>query len=349
MKYCQKCVMPDTKPGVVLDEEGVCQACRNYEKRKSINWQEKFEQLKELANKYRRDDGYYDCIVTSSGGKDSHFAAYIMKRLLNMNPLVVSVVDPFTKTKAGMHNFQNILDAFGCDNISLHMNPDLVRKIVRIALEELGSPTWPVDRAIYAFPIQMAIKMNIKLVTYGENVSYEYGGVQQEETYSAKDQIYNDVAKNIGFKFWYERGIKKEEINSLIYPAAGEIEEAQIEPIYLSYFISWDGFENYQLAKKYGFRDLAHEWKREGYIEDYDQIDTMAYLVHPWLKYPKFGFTHTTDVCCYWIRGGKITREEAIELVRQHDHKLDQRALDDFLQFTGYTDEEFWEIVLGVF
>ena len=40
-----------------------------------------------------------------------------------------------------------------------------------------------------------------------------------------------------------------------------------------------------------------------------------------------------------------MTREEAVKLVKKHDHKLDQRALDDFLNFTGYSDREFWDIV----
>lgn len=36
MRRCTKCVMPDTKPGVVLDGEGVYQACHAYERRKGI-------------------------------------------------------------------------------------------------------------------------------------------------------------------------------------------------------------------------------------------------------------------------------------------------------------------------
>ncbi len=79
-------------------------------------------------------------------------------------------------------------------------------------------------------------------------------------------------------------------------------------------------------------------------IEDYDQVDTIGYLVNAWLKYPKFGFARATDVSCYWIRSGKITREEGIKYVKEHDHKLDQKMLQDWLDFTGYKHREFWDI-----
>ena len=345
MKCCKNCFMPDTKPGVRINDDGLCQACINYEKRSDVNYDKRFEKLKKLADKYRREDGYYDCIIPISGGKDSHFQVYVMKELLDMNPLLISAKDPFTKTESGKHNLNNIQKSFGCDIISLDLNPDLVKRMVKIAFEELGSPTWPVDRAIYAFPIKMGIKLDIPFIIYGENVSWEYGGVIEEETYSAKNQINNDVAKKVDFSLWYENGINKKEMNQFMYPSKEEISEANLDPIYLSYFIPWDGNYNYKIAKKYGFRDLSNEWDRDGYIENYDQIDSIGYLINVWMKYPKFGFARATDVVGYWRRSGIIAKEEGKKLIKNNDHKLDQRILDDFLQFTGYSDEEFWEIV----
>jgi len=339
--------MPNTKPGLMLDGDGICQACRHSEMKKDIDYDKRFDELRRLCESYKRNDGYYDSIIAVSGGKDSHFQLYVMKELLGMNPLLVSVGDSFNKTEAGRHNFRNMCEAFGCDIITLYLNPDLVKRMVRIAFEEFGSPTWAIDRAIYCYPISMAINMEIPLIVYGENVSWEYGGVldQTQESYSAKDQINNDAAKKVDFELWYKNGITDNELNMLKYPAQEEIDKTEIEPIYLSYFIKWDGYRNYEIAKKYGFRDLAHEWHREGYIEHYDQIDSVAYLMNVWMKYPKFGFSRATDVVGYWIRSDRITRDEGAKLIRENDHKLDQRILEDFLDFTGYTDREFWNIV----
>lgn len=345
MRHCTKCLMAETKPGLILDDKGICQACHNSELKKRIDYDKRFKELKKLCSSYKRKDGYYDCIVPISGGKDSHFQVYVIKKILGMNPLLISVGDQFKKTKAGKQNFRNISEAFGCDIMQLHLNYSLARKMVRIAFEELGSPTWPIDRAIYCYPIRMGINMNIPLIVYGENVSYEYGGVLNKESYSAKDQINNDVAKKIDFNLWKKHNITDKELNMLLYPTDKEIKNARLEPIYLSYFIPWDGYHNYQTARKFGFKSLEHEWKREGYIEDYDQIDSIGYLLNVWMKYPKFGFARTTDVVGYWIRGGKITKEEGIKLIRENDHKLDQKVLQDFLDFTGYTHKEFWNIV----
>ena len=190
--------------------------------------------------------------------------------------------------------------------------------------------------------------MRIPLIIYGENIDYEYGGSQTEETPSALGQINNNVAGSYDWSIWLEDGdITMKNLNSCVYPSEEEIIKAKLEPVYLSYFVNWNGYNNFKIARKYGFKSLndTGEWNREGYIEDYDQIDAIGYLVHPWLKYPKYGHARATDVSCYWVRNGRITRDEAVKLVAEHDSRLDRRALEDFLSFTGYTEDELWEIV----
>ena len=106
MRYCKRCVMPDTRPHSIFDDEGICQACRNYDKQKKVNWEARFEELKSICEKYKRADGYYDCIIAVSGGKDSHFLTYMMKERMGLNPLLVCVADPFTSTATGVHNLR---------------------------------------------------------------------------------------------------------------------------------------------------------------------------------------------------------------------------------------------------
>jgi len=348
MRYCNRCVMPDTRPGIKFDQNGICFPCLNSERRKFIDWGKRLGELKSLCDKYRGSNGnYYDCVIAVSGGKDSHYQVYMMKEVMNMNPLLVSV-DNLSWTKTGRDNFFNIRDAFRCDCISLNLSPDTARKLCRKSFEKFGSPNWYWDRAVYVYPIRMAINMGIPLIIYGENIDYEYGGGQTEETPSALEQINNNVAKSYDWSVWLEDGeITMKDLNSCVYPSDEEIIKAKLEPVYLSYFVHWDGYNNYEISRKYGFKSLndTGEWNREGYIEDYDQIDAIGYLVHPWLKYPKYGHARATDVSCYWLRNGRITREEAVKLVAEHDSKLDRKVLEDFLFFTGYTEDEFWKIV----
>jgi hypothetical protein len=98
-------------------------------------------------------------------------------------------------------------------------------------------------------------------------------------------------------------------------PAKADLDK--LDPMYVSYFISWNSNANYQFAKSRGFHDLSHEWDRSHHIENFDQIDSRAYLIHSWLKYPKFGHASATYYAARFVRYGLLTREEAVELVKK--------------------------------
>lgn len=139
----------------------------------------------------------------------------------------------------------------------------------------------------------------------------------------------------------YKKGIPLKELNAIV-PSSGK-EEPYV--IALSYFKPWSSTKNLAIAKRYGFRDLHHEWKREGYIEDFEQIDSLGYLVHLWLKYPKFGFQRTSDIVSRRIRDGLLDLNEGKKLIIKNDPKLDQLSMDDFIELLGYTPKQFWDIV----
>jgi len=347
MRYCSKCVMPTTRPAEwgkhthKFNEAGVCLACQNYEKRSLIDYEDRFKQLSELVGKYRRSDGYYDCLIPVSGGKDSHYLVYMMKEKLGMNPLLVNVNDPFTHTEAGLRNIRNISEVFNCDLFNFNISVDLFRRAVRSNFEEFGHPLMLVEAAIYTVPAKVAVNMGIPLLVHGENPSYEYG-VDTVDSPTSLDYI-KHVFGAVDLDFWVKRGFERQELNSIVPPLGFEIDN--LMPIFMSYYDAWDGRFHMEVAKAYGFRDLHNEWERKGNIENYDQIDSIGYLMGLWMKFYKFGFARTTDIACRWIREGRISRDEAIKLVKENDGLLDPRILSDFLNFTGYTPKTFWGIV----
>lgn len=349
MKYCTKCVMPNTRPGIKFDKEGVCSACKSYELRKETNWKKRYQELEKLCDKYRGMNGTsYDCAIAVSGGKDSHYQVYFMKEVMNMNPILFSVEDNFKMTEAGKSNIRNISEEFGCNIISLKPNLKAQKKLMKYTFEKHGKPTWFLDRLIYTFPMQMALKFNTPLLVYGENVSFEYGGEDYEDTYSARNQLNNGVASDIPMDELLQiEGITEEDLEMTKAPSLTELNK--LDPMYLSYFTEWSSITNYELAKKRGFKDLTHEWDRTHHIENYDQIETPAYLIHPWLKYPKFGHASATDYAARFIRYGVLNRKEAIKLVKEKDHNLDSRSIEEFIDFLGYTQTEFWDIVDGLY
>jgi len=337
--------MPDTRPGIIFNDEGICSACVAYENRKNTDYTRRYEELETLCNQYRGMNGVngYDCMIAVSGGKDSHFQVHIMKERMNMNPLLVTVEDNFPMTAAGVHNLKNISESFSCDIISMKPNIKAQKAIMRKTFEKYGKPTYFIDRYIYTYPLHMAVKFNTPLLVYGENISYEYGGDQREETYSAREQIDNGVASGIPLEEIIEDGVTRKDLVFFDAPPTADLD--RLDPIYLSYFIPWNSYGNYIFAKSRGFHDLTHEWQRTHHIEQFDQVDSRAYLVHPWLKYPKFGHASATDYAARLVRYGMLTREEAVMLVKNHDHRLDVYALRDFCSFLGYSEKEFWEVV----
>ncbi|MDL2215533.1 N-acetyl sugar amidotransferase [Ruminococcaceae bacterium OttesenSCG-928-N02] len=346
MKYCKKCTMPDTRPGIAFDAQGVCSACTHYEARANIDWDARFEEFKALCDKYRgwNGPGGYDCAVAVSGGKDSHFQVYMLKEVMGMNPILFSVEDNFPMTNAGIHNLKNISEAFGCTIISCKPNIRAQKALMRKFFEESGKPTWYLDRLIYTFPLHMAVKFNVPFLCYGENVSYEYGGSADEETYSAKGQIENGVAVGIPTQELLIEGKVSENDLSLLQAPAPE-DMAKLDPFYMSYFTPWNSLKNYQIAKKHGFHDLTHEWDRAHHAENFDQIDSRAYLVHSWMKYPKFGHAAATDYTARYVRYGLMTRDEAIAIIKARDGNLDPFSVRDFCGFCGYSETEFWAII----
>lgn len=344
IKYCKKCVMPNTRPGLQFDEHGICEACNNYVKKNVTDWDQRYEELKVLCDKFRGCNGDgYDCAIAVSGGKDSTFQVYVMKEMLGMNPLLISV-DNWSWTETGRQNKANISEAFGCDILTLSLNKKVGKKMLLKGLEKLGSPTWYVDAAIYAYPVKLSMQLGLNLLVYGENVNYEYGGAQKEETPSALGIFGNDVIKPIDWNVWLDDDITMKDLYSIQQPSIDDMKAVGLEPIYLSYFIKWDTHHNYEVSKRHGFKHMEHEWKREGTIENYNQIDSPGYLLNQWFKYPKFAHSSVTEMVSRYIRADMMDREEGIKLVKEKDFKLDQRILDDFCDFVGITVKEFWLI-----
>ncbi|MBU0792203.1 MAG: N-acetyl sugar amidotransferase [Gammaproteobacteria bacterium] len=337
VKHCIKCAMPNTRPDTKFIN-GICQACINFNKRLNIDWKIRNKDLLNLSEQYKNKDSYYDCIIPVSGGKDSYFQVYTIKEEFGMNPLLLTVDDWFTHTNAGIHNLRNLINEFSCDHISFKINEPLFRKVGRIGFENSLDPLRYLETLITTVPFKLAADMNIPLVIYGES-EYEYGS--WKSGFDTTEFI-NNKFTNFNKQYWIDNGIKYEDMSILEYP---KNKKNLPKVIVLSYFKPWSSTSNLRIAKKYGFNDLINEWNREGYIENFQQIDSIGYMVHLWLKFPKFGFQRTSDIASRLVREGGLTLQEAQKLIMKNDYKLDQLALNDFCRCFSYSKKEFWNIV----
>jgi hypothetical protein len=134
LRYCGRCIMPETKPDLYIDEEGVCSACRYFEQRKEVDWAARKQELTDILGRYRSNT-YYDCIVPVSGGKDSHYQVIRMLEM-GMHPLCVTASTD-KLSELGRRNIEN-LKKQGVDYIEVSTNPVVRRKINRLALNQVG-------------------------------------------------------------------------------------------------------------------------------------------------------------------------------------------------------------------
>ena len=132
MKYCLKCLQPDTRPGTSFDASGVCPACNYYTSLASVDWHQRNRELEDIVAFGRANShSGYDCIIGVSGGKDSTRQALFVKDVLGMNPLLVNLsYPPEQVTQRGVNNVSNMIQ-LGFDCISINPAPQLWRKLMR--------------------------------------------------------------------------------------------------------------------------------------------------------------------------------------------------------------------------
>ena len=332
LKYCKKCVMPHTKPHLQFNDEGVCDACRLYDERESINWDGRKAELESILDKYRNKDGSnWDCIVPVSGGKDSTYQVIRMLQL-GMNPLCVTSTT-CDLSEIGRKNIQNIKN-LGVDYIEVSTNPVIRRKLNKIGLTQIGDISWPEHISINTIPIRVAVQYGIKLIVWGENSQNEYGGPAAATesnvlTWEWLLQFAGFVGLRVSDVIGME-GITKKDMIPYHYPSNEELAEVGVTGIFLGYYIPWDGYSNALLAQAHGFSTLSHTV--EGSIVNYENLDNHQTGIHDYFKFLKFGFGRATDISCSHVRRSRITRHDALELVKLHDGKFPWTCLDKPLE-----------------
>jgi len=348
IRYCTRCVMPDTKPDLLLDEEGVCNACRSYENRKEVDWDARRRELDIVLDKYRNREGSnWDCIVPVSGGKDSTFQVVRMLQL-GMNPLCVTSTT-CDLSPVGRRNIENLKN-LGVDYVEFSPNPVVRKKLNRMGLMQVGDISWPEHVGIFTIPVRAAVQYNVPLLIWGENSQNEYGGPAGASQNNVLDRRWLEefggllglrVSDLIGVE-----GLKAQHLIPYSYPSDDELRRVNVTGLFLGYYLPWDGYANALLAQAFGFENMPTTI--EGSVVNYENIDNHQTGIHDYFKFLKFGFGRATDLACLHLRRGRITRRDALELVRMHDGKFPWtylgKPLADILAPLDMTVDDFVKV-----
>jgi N-acetyl sugar amidotransferase len=344
MKHCTNCVMPNTKPDLHFDENGVCDAC-NSQKAKDgkIDWEKRKKTFLELVDRYKKHPDY-DCVIGVSGGKDSTFQ--VVKALeLGLNPLCVCF-EPTLPTKVGQKNLDN-LNKLGVDLIHIKRNPIVYKKLAKEAFRRTGDNEWQNHLGIFTTVPKMAVNFGIPLIVWGESPQIEYGGPASSKTRNVLDRQWleefggllgNRISDMVGVD-----GLTQRDLSIYTYASDEDIHREGVTGIFLGYYFKWDLRKVLEVSMKNGFS--VPERSVETTYENFENLDCYSNHLHDYLKYVKYGFGRATDNACLDIRLGYISREEGVRLVQKYDGIPPKNAIKKYLDFTGFSKSEFSKIV----
>jgi N-acetyl sugar amidotransferase len=346
MRYCKKCVQPDTRPGVYFDDNGVCGACL-YEKesQSDINWQERERELREVAAWAKKNStAPWDCVVGVSGGKDSTFQALYARDKLRLRTLLVNS-EPEGISAIGVKNIENLIQ-LGFDVIKIRPNPKVIKQLMKRDFYTYLNPVKITEYSLWSSTYIIADKFNIPLIIQGENPGLTLGvrntgvGINGNALNANRlDTLSED------WKAYISDGISEKDM--FLYHYDRESMEAKgIKGVWLQYYArEWSALHNVEFSKSHGLK-VREDFKPGdiGTYLGYFQMDSDIVQVNQLLKYIKFGFGQCTDHACYDIRVGRITRKEAIDLVQKYDGKCAEMYIDIFCNTIGIDKKEFWKV-----
>jgi len=347
MKYCIKCFYPDTKPDIEFNDDGICSACIAFENRKKINWEIRKKEFIDIVKKIKSNNkGNYDCIVPVSGGKDSTWQ--VLKMLEYDLKILCVNARTCDFTPIGRRNLDNIKN-FGIDMIEFSPDPKTRKKLNKIGLLEVGDISWPEHVGIFTIPINIAAKLKISAIFWGENSQNEYGGPISKINSSKLDRSWlEEFGGLLGLRvtdLYDHLQLKEEDLICYKYPSAEEIKNVNITGYFLGYYFPWDGYENAKIAKKNGF-EFFHK-NVEGASTNYENLDNYQTGIHDYFKFIKYGFGRTTDIMCNLYRRKIVSKNEALEFIKKNDGNFPHTYLDkpikEILRSIDVTYEQFIE------
>lgn len=364
VRFCKRCVMSNQRPAssvefkhskshrhrtLQFDEEGVCDACRVAEKKERIDWRQREQELLRLLDRYRRNDGAYDCVVPGSGGKDSTYASHVLKYKYGMHPLTVTW-PPILYTDIGWKNFRNWIEVGGFDNITFKPNGRVHRLLTKLAIENLLHPFQSFILGQKNLAPKVALKYGIPLVFYGENEA-EYGNPIADNEVSLRDRSYfthqNLADVCLGGlsidELMEKHRLSLNDLTPYLPADYKELEQAKIDVHYLGYYLKWTPQECYYYAVEHtGFQ--ANPVRTEGTYSKYNSLDDKIDGFHYYTTFIKFGIGRATYDASQEIRNKHLMREEGVSLVRRFDGEFPSLYFQEVMDYIDMNADRFYQL-----
>lgn len=344
MKYCNKCVYPAVSVNLVLDDEGVCSACRVAEEIQKLSesfWKTREELFVRILEEGRKkSECGYDCIIPVGGGKDSWYQTYKVKQY-GFNPLLVTY-HGYNFLPEGQENLDAMRRVFNCDHIVFGPGVDTLVKLNRVCFKLMGDMNWHNHAGIRIVPNIAAIRLGIPVVVWGE-IAWDISGMFSPQDFTELNKrtvLEHDMRGYTLHDMVGQEGIEERDLNWLRMPSDEEFARVGVRGIFVGNFFSWDPYKQTKEMLKLGFQAARQPFERTfRMISNLDDMHENG--IHDYLKYIKFGYGRASDHACKDIRLGYMSRETGIEMVRKYDHVKPRRDLERWLNYVNMQESEF--------
>jgi N-acetyl sugar amidotransferase len=354
IQYCTHCVYPAiAATPLTFDDRGVCSGCWVSGEKDRIDWEQRFEALRELVNEYRTSTDY-DIVIPVSGGKDSYYQTHVAVKELGLKPLLVTYHGNNYLTE-GEYNLNRMREVFDCDHIIVRPSVDTLVKMNRIGFKLQGDMNWHAHCGIFTAPIQVAVRYQVPLMLWGEHGFLDLGGMYSLNDFvefTAKfrlehalrgydwDDFTDEGLEKLG-RPELQEGLCPKDLCWAQYPSDEEIDQAGVRGIYLGNFVNWDAnVHGPMMVELYGWKPAQQPFERT--YRTMSNLDDMHENgIHDYLKFVKLGYGRGTDHSCKDIRAGRMTRQQGIEMVRRYDHVKPRRDLERWLEYVNLTEDQF--------
>jgi N-acetyl sugar amidotransferase len=362
--FCKKCCISNQRPStkrefskkttndtdtVGFGDDGICDTCKWFEQKQQIDWQAREKALEALCNRFRRNDGSYDVIVPSSGGKDSFYVAHQLKYKYGMNPLTVTWA-PHQYTEIGWKNFESMIDA-GFDNILVTPNGKVHRTLTKLAFENLVNPFQPFIIGQKNVAPRAALQYGVQLIMYGENQAEAHNKL--EENYSPLMDISHFCKKpeeelyfgGVHINDLHQHGIEDKDM--YLYKPLDEqaVRDAGVEVHFYSFYKNWSPQENYYYAMEHSNFLSNPDGRSEGTYTKFASLDDKIDGQHYYTMFIKFGQGRAMNDVNRDIRDGFISREEGVELINKYDGEFPKKYFQEVLDYMGISEERYWQVI----
>lgn len=348
MKYCYRCLQPDTRPNSTFLTSGICTACDYFEKLKDVDWQERINILEEMIKNYKENKNKkikFDCIIGVSGGKDSTRQALWVRDKLKLNPLLVCLTYPPEQvTERGTNNISNLIN-LGFDVVVSAPSPETWRQMMKISFEKFTNWAKSTELALFSSVPRIAIQYKISLILWGENPGLQLGDLKTlGKTGYDGNNLRNMNTLSGGGNSWIEvAGVNRKKLLPYEYPTKEEFDKNKLQIVYLGWFLGdWSLINNGMYAVANGLEIRKDKVNDTGDLHGITSLDEDWVTLNQMIKYYKFGFGRVTDYVNEEIRIGRMKRNEGIELVEKYDDACNEKYIHSFCEYIQISVDQFW-------